>query len=60
MNRVVKLCLAGSLVLAILGLPALSLGPEPAGAQACVPSTDALTDPYPACTPPQGPAPSPG
>ena len=47
MNRVVKLCLAGSLVLAILGLPALSLGPETAGAQACVPSTAALTDPYP-------------
>ncbi|MFE4228226.1 hypothetical protein ACFRJ8_10115 [Arthrobacter sp. NPDC056886] len=47
MNRVVKLCLAGSLVLAILGIPALSLGPETAGAQACVPSTAALTDPYP-------------
>ena len=47
MNRVVKLCLAGSLVLAILGLPALSLGPETAGAQACVPSTEALRDPYP-------------
>ena len=28
MNRVVKLCLAGSLVLAILGIPALSLGPR--------------------------------
>jgi hypothetical protein len=47
MNRVVKLCLAGSLVLAILGLPALSFGPETAGAQACVPSTAALADPYP-------------
>lgn len=47
MNRAVKLCLAGSLVLAILGLPALSLGPETAGAQACVPSTSPVTDPYP-------------
>ncbi len=47
MKRVVKLCLAGSLVLAVLGIPALSLGPETAGAQACVPSTKAITDPYP-------------
>ena len=47
MKRVVKLCLAGSLALAVLGIPALSLGPETAGAQACVPSTGAITDPYP-------------
>ena len=38
MNRMVKLCLVGSLVLAILGLPALSLGPDTAGAQACLAS----------------------
>jgi hypothetical protein len=50
MNRVVKLCLAGSLVLAILGIPALSLGPETAGAQACVPSGVAPADPYPGTT----------
>ena len=47
MKRVVKLCLAGSLVLAILGVPALSLGPETAGAQACVPSTTPIADPFP-------------
>ena len=47
MKRVVKLCLAGSLALAILGIPALSLGPETAGAQACVPSTTPITNPYP-------------
>ena len=50
MNRVVKLCLAGSLVLAILGIPALSLGPETAGAQACAPSRAAPSDPYPGTT----------
>jgi len=50
MNRVVKLCLAGSLVLAILGVPALSLGPETAGAQACVPTTASPQDPYPGTT----------
>ena len=50
MNRVVKLCLAGSLVLAILGIPALSLGPETAGAQACVPSGASPSDPYPGTT----------
>ncbi|SFU02959.1 hypothetical protein [Arthrobacter sp. ov118] len=50
MNRVVKLCLAGSLVLAILGIPALSLGPETAGAQACEPSGAPPSDPYPGTT----------
>ncbi|BCW70134.1 hypothetical protein NicSoilB8_11780 [Arthrobacter sp. NicSoilB8] len=50
MNRVVKLCLAGSLVLAILGVPALSLGPETARAQACVPSVASPADPYPGTT----------
>ncbi len=50
MNRVVKLGLAGSLVLAILAVPALSLGPETAGAQACVPSAGSLLDPYPGTT----------
>ncbi len=50
MNRMVKLCLVGSLVLAILGLPALSLGPETAGAQACLPSAAPPSDPYPGTT----------
>ncbi|MGO4227769.1 hypothetical protein AB4Y72_02745 [Arthrobacter sp. YAF34] len=50
MKRVVKLGLAGSLVLAILAVPALSLGPETAGAQACVPSAGSLLDPYPGTT----------
>ncbi|RKR19422.1 hypothetical protein [Arthrobacter oryzae] len=50
MNRVVKLCFAGSLVLAILAVPALSLGPETAGAQACVPSAGPPADPYPGTT----------
>lgn len=47
MNRVVKLCLAGSVVLAILGIPALSLGPVTAGAQACTPSVGPPSVPYP-------------
>ena len=50
MNRVVKLCFAGSLVLAILAVPALGLGPETAGAQACIPSVGSSADPYPATT----------
>ncbi|MFF2030251.1 hypothetical protein [Arthrobacter sp. NPDC058192] len=50
MNRVVKLCLAGSLALAILGIPALSLGPQTAGAQGCVPSRASPPDPYPGTT----------
>jgi hypothetical protein len=50
MNRVVRLCLAGTLVLAVLGIPALSLGPETAGAQACVPGAGSPSNPYPGST----------
>ncbi len=50
MNRVLKLCLAGSVVLALFGLPALSSGPATAGAQACRAGTPPPTDPYPGTT----------
>ncbi|WP_148045168.1 hypothetical protein [Arthrobacter oryzae] len=50
MNRVFKLCLAGSVVLALFGLPALSSGPATAGAQACRSGTPPPADPYPGTT----------
>lgn len=50
MNRLFKLCLAGAVVLAVTGVPALSSGPATAGAQACRDGTPPPADPYPGST----------
>lgn len=50
MNRLFKLCLAGAVVVAVLGVPALSSGPATAGAQACRAGMPPPADPYPGTT----------